>query len=422
MSNPIDLSYWQDSSKTSNGKRNITGEKDANAQKSTASRFDERFSNSVHSVQPLPIINNTDKGLPSLFPRITTSDCGQYGKANTRVNVMSTKQFGSYKKCKFPLEKGSSTAECLTSEKTVSKPVAESLCRTEGNIDECGQLSRVKDKVEPVLHERSHSDIRHSEEEVNKLFICSKSKPMNSLVISEATTAETGALKLQSLFQSIASEGDSAICSLEVEQNTSEELLEVDSPLPSHIDINCESKVKLPENQMQTIWICSTSGGSGEFTPVETIDASGDVSEMTEDIRASSVDTVFIRSEENAASIIDLKDMKNSCESKSKTIESGAATGGYAVREGKNFHSNPITCSLQFQRKSFRVYCPGCKYNVNTNTELSVGSLNWTVAGFLCAMGCYAGCCLVPFFLDSLKDVKHTCPNCSTQIASYCHN
>ena len=37
----------------------------------------------------------------------------------------------------------------------------------------------------------------------------------------------------------------------------------------------------------------------------------------------------------------------------------------------------------------------------------------------LCLFGLVFGCCLIPFCVDSVKDVIHKCPNCGAVIARY---
>ncbi|KAF1374137.1 hypothetical protein PFLUV_G00246430 [Perca fluviatilis] len=63
--------------------------------------------------------------------------------------------------------------------------------------------------------------------------------------------------------------------------------------------------------------------------------------------------------------------------------------------------------------------CPSCEEIVFTETSSRVGEATWTLC-FLCTiMGCVAGCCLIPLFMSSLKDVHHQCPNCQAKIHTH---
>ena len=56
--------------------------------------------------------------------------------------------------------------------------------------------------------------------------------------------------------------------------------------------------------------------------------------------------------------------------------------------------------------------CPFCRFNGKTEIHQKIGLLTFIASGLLCAFGCCCGCCLVPFFSNSLKDVVHKCPQC----------
>ena len=81
------------------------------------------------------------------------------------------------------------------------------------------------------------------------------------------------------------------------------------------------------------------------------------------------------------------------------------------------FESQPTE---RFQNAPAMVNCTSCGAQVLTSIEYRVSSVNWALAGLLCAFGCHFGCCLVPFFINSIKDRIHVCPLCKTQLGKYC--
>ncbi|KAM4024800.1 LITAF domain-containing protein-like isoform 1-T2 [Anomaloglossus baeobatrachus] len=75
---------------------------------------------------------------------------------------------------------------------------------------------------------------------------------------------------------------------------------------------------------------------------------------------------------------------------------------------GTSFADTPVSCT-----------CPVCRQNVVTRIEYNTGLLVWLIFGILCLLGCWLGCCLIPFCLDSCKDVDHYCPNCNHHLSKY---
>ncbi|CAF3830872.1 unnamed protein product [Rotaria magnacalcarata] len=58
--------------------------------------------------------------------------------------------------------------------------------------------------------------------------------------------------------------------------------------------------------------------------------------------------------------------------------------------------------------------CSKCHQSIVSRTELSNGLAVWAACLVLVIVGCWLGCCLIPFCVDDLKDVTHHCPNCNT--------
>ncbi|CAF1064144.1 unnamed protein product [Adineta ricciae] len=57
--------------------------------------------------------------------------------------------------------------------------------------------------------------------------------------------------------------------------------------------------------------------------------------------------------------------------------------------------------------------CWNCQKQVVTRVEKKNGLLTWLICGGTCLVGCFFGCCLIPFCVDACKDTVHICPNCS---------
>ncbi|XP_042281033.1 lipopolysaccharide-induced tumor necrosis factor-alpha factor homolog [Thunnus maccoyii] len=66
-----------------------------------------------------------------------------------------------------------------------------------------------------------------------------------------------------------------------------------------------------------------------------------------------------------------------------------------------------------------QVACPHCNQTVLSKMEYSNGLLSYLscVGLFLC--GCALGCCLIPFCVDHLRDIKHICPTCKTVLGAH---
>jgi len=73
----------------------------------------------------------------------------------------------------------------------------------------------------------------------------------------------------------------------------------------------------------------------------------------------------------------------------------------------------------RFGRDPVRTTCSNCRQEVTTTTIEETGVMAYVAAGIICVLGCWCGCCLIPFCMDSMKDVLHTCPNCNAKMGKY---
>jgi lipopolysaccharide-induced tumor necrosis factor-alpha factor len=65
------------------------------------------------------------------------------------------------------------------------------------------------------------------------------------------------------------------------------------------------------------------------------------------------------------------------------------------------------------------VTCPHCRAQVVTAISYTSGLLAWLICLGLVLLGCWLGCCLIPFCIDDLKDATHSCPNCRQVLGQY---
>lgn len=75
--------------------------------------------------------------------------------------------------------------------------------------------------------------------------------------------------------------------------------------------------------------------------------------------------------------------------------------------------------AINFGEVPVAMTCPNCRANIVTATTFVTGTLTWLACLGLCVIGCDLGCCLIPFCVDPLKDIVHTCPSCLTQVGVF---
>ena len=112
----------------------------------------------------------------------------------------------------------------------------------------------------------------------------------------------------------------------------------------------------------------------------------------------------------------------NSVGNVSESSESNVGTS-HCIQETTDV-TNHRKLAVPPRRASFKdvpttAYCTSCGTQVLTYTKYRASSMTWALAGLLCAFGCHLGCCLAPFFCNSVKGVVHLCPLCSTELGMY---
>ena len=74
---------------------------------------------------------------------------------------------------------------------------------------------------------------------------------------------------------------------------------------------------------------------------------------------------------------------------------------------------------MLFGPSPMHVQCPHCHQAVMSKIKYSAGVMTWIVFGVCLFFGCWLGCCLIPFCMDSCQDVDHFCTNCNAFLGNY---
>ena len=73
----------------------------------------------------------------------------------------------------------------------------------------------------------------------------------------------------------------------------------------------------------------------------------------------------------------------------------------------------------QFRETPVRIICPSCRAEILTSTHYEAGTFTWVACLIIAFVGLWLFCCLLPFCLNSCKDVVHSCPSCRHTVGRY---
>lgn len=61
--------------------------------------------------------------------------------------------------------------------------------------------------------------------------------------------------------------------------------------------------------------------------------------------------------------------------------------------------------------------CPLCSSETRTYVIHESGVRTWIVCSGLCLLGCWFGCCILPFCAESLQEPRHFCSLCNKEVS-----
>lgn len=89
----------------------------------------------------------------------------------------------------------------------------------------------------------------------------------------------------------------------------------------------------------------------------------------------------------------------------------------FNVERPPSFAAPQVILDLnKLPRHPAQTQCPYCEQYITTEVSKVIGSTVWLACVVSTCLGCIAGCCLIPFCINTFKDVVHKCPKCRSQI------
>ncbi|XP_040885359.1 uncharacterized protein LOC121175620 [Toxotes jaculatrix] len=89
------------------------------------------------------------------------------------------------------------------------------------------------------------------------------------------------------------------------------------------------------------------------------------------------------------------------------------------LQQGAGTPTGPVVPVDKLDRMSAITQCPSCEQVVFTETYSTMSEAMWQMCCLCSVMGCVAGCCLIPFFMDRFRNVHHKCSLCQAHIHTY---
>ncbi|XP_070495352.1 lipopolysaccharide-induced tumor necrosis factor-alpha factor homolog [Chironomus tepperi] len=77
-----------------------------------------------------------------------------------------------------------------------------------------------------------------------------------------------------------------------------------------------------------------------------------------------------------------------------------------------------INQQVIFGENPIAMTCPGCRNQIVTKVSHENNVINHSIALGLCLFGFWC-CCCIPYCIDSIKDVNHSCSKCGVFLGKY---
>ncbi|KAJ1097859.1 hypothetical protein NDU88_002975 [Pleurodeles waltl] len=100
--------------------------------------------------------------------------------------------------------------------------------------------------------------------------------------------------------------------------------------------------------------------------------------------------------------------------------DSGQDKSSDKAERGYNNPGGPaVMIGNQNREIPMRTTCPACQQPIVTSISYTNGTQTWLLCILMAIFGLVLGCCLIPFFVDSCKDVDHYCPSCNHLVCKH---